>query len=389
MVTTGVLGQRWRASVTPWGAVEPWSGDRRPFDWHVAAADRWHSPAREPSVRQRRIDGTAVVETRIRVPDGDVVHTVWSVADTGGLTLVEVRNESPSPIVVAFTRGDLLSVRPPSTSIEGIELPSDSVAFPVGHRASVTVAIAHPPRRGDLPSSLPTPIGVARGWTARVERASRFVVPGSDLAEEVAALRCEVALAGPALPEDDPVGFLLGVGQLVRMGEPARDRTDEVGAAAERVLRDASRRGEVEWSAAAALDAAGTALAAAEEHRALGDLRRAMAALGPREPLPSEPPDEAARRIEHVERRFVSGSELFPLGLPGDWLGVGVECYSVSTGPASSVSCAVRWHGARPALLWEQSGEPVRLTSPVLAPQWSSSLPAGEALWPEPPEALR
>ena len=33
-----------RASVTPWGAVEPWDGGER-LDWYVAADDRWHVPA--------------------------------------------------------------------------------------------------------------------------------------------------------------------------------------------------------------------------------------------------------------------------------------------------------------------------------------------------------
>jgi len=44
----------------------------------------------------------------------------------------------------------------------------------------------------------------------------------------------------------------------------------------------------------------------------------------------------------------------------------------------------VRWHGARPAVLWEQSGARVRLTSPVLAPDWHSIEAAGDALWPAP-----
>ena len=72
MVTTGVLGGRWRAHVTAWGAVEPWDGGPA-LDWHVAADDRWHSPRHEPAVRQRRLDGTAVVETRVRIPDGDAL----------------------------------------------------------------------------------------------------------------------------------------------------------------------------------------------------------------------------------------------------------------------------------------------------------------------------
>src|SRR5262245_27376698 len=103
MITTGVVGRSWRASITPWGAVEPWDGSP-PLDWWIAADDRWHVPSQEPAVRQQRLDGTAVVETRVRIPRGDAVHRVYSVGDAGGLTIVEVENESPLPIAVAFSR---------------------------------------------------------------------------------------------------------------------------------------------------------------------------------------------------------------------------------------------------------------------------------------------
>jgi len=49
-----------------------------------------------------------------------------------------------------------------------------------------------------------------------------------------------------------------------------------------------------------------------------------------------------------------------------------------------SISFAVRWHGPRPALLWELAPAanvgPVRLVAPGLDPSWSSVEPAGEAL---------
>ena len=64
------------------------------LNWFVAADDRWHVPAVEPTVRQQRLAGTPVTETRVRVPHGDVVHTVYSCADAGGVTVIEVVNES-------------------------------------------------------------------------------------------------------------------------------------------------------------------------------------------------------------------------------------------------------------------------------------------------------
>jgi hypothetical protein len=85
--------------------------------------------------------------------------------------------------------------------------------------------------------------------------------------------------------------------------------------------------------------------------------------------------------VPWLESQFADGAALFPGGLPAAWLGESIEAHGLPTG-ASSVSLAVRWHGARPAVLWEQSGEPVRLTSPVLAPEWASIESSGETLWP-------
>jgi hypothetical protein len=48
------------------------------------------------------------------------------------------------------------------------------------------------------------------------------------------------------------------------------------------------------------------------------------------------------------------------------------------------VAYAVRWHGSRPAVLWEQTGDPVELVAPAVAPAWRTREATGEALWPEP-----
>ena len=75
-----------------------------PLGWYVAADDRWHDPRSDPASATSASPGTAVFETRMRIPGGDAVQRVWSVADRGGYTLLSVDNDSPSPIAVAFTR---------------------------------------------------------------------------------------------------------------------------------------------------------------------------------------------------------------------------------------------------------------------------------------------
>ena len=69
--------------------------------------------------------------------------------------------------------------------------------------------------------------------------------------------------------------------------------------------------------------------------------------------------------------------------VPDEWLGQGVEVHDAPT-HAGRLSYAVRWHGDRPALLWEldahDSVGDVRLTVPGLDPSWSSHDRSGEAL---------
>ncbi len=382
--TTGVTGGRWRATITPWGGIEPW-GEQPPLDWHIAADDRWHSPQREAAVRQRRIDGTAVVETRVRIPDGDAVQRVYSVPDRGGLTIIEVENESPLPIAVAFTHGALQSLRLPTAPIEGITLPEGSVAFPVGHRATLTVALAHDGSgAGPLQGGVPTAAGVARGWTATVDRASRLLLPDAALNERFVAERCELALVGPQHPDNDPVGFLLGVVQLVRMGEKATEWIPDLAHA----LELAAKSAEPNWALAAALDGADHVLAIAGEKRARRDLRALSSRLAASHVLPTDSPSECAYFITWVERLIADvhgdGGRLLPSGIPAGWQGNNFEVYGVPTGALSSVSFAVRWHGERPAVLWEQSGQQVTLSAPAIAPGWQTTDVKGEALWSQP-----
>jgi hypothetical protein len=69
--------------------------------------------------------------------------------------------------------------------------------------------------------------------------------------------------------------------------------------------------------------------------------------------------------------------------VPDAWLGQGWEVHDAPTA-LGRLSYAVRWHGDRPALLWELEPHPgvgpVRLTAPGLDPAWSSTEVRGDAL---------
>jgi len=382
LITTGVVGQRWRASITAWGGIEPWDGSPS-LDWYVAADDRWHVPRQEPAVRQTRLNGTPVTETRLRVPGGDVVHTVYSCADAGGMTVVDVANETSLPVAIAFDRRDVLTERAiADVPIEGIALPVGSFVVPLGHRARIRIGLAHAGGDGGpLPPRLPDASQVARGWAALAERASRFVLPegewGAAVARRVVAERCELVLGGVADPLDGRAAFVVGVAELVRVGEASGEGVvDELAVALETLGADAS------WEADVALAAGARLLAAAGEARAVRDVERVIAAR-PASYAPASPPD-GVFVAPWLESQFAVGADLFPQGLPPGWHSESIEAHGVPTGPSSTVSLALRWHGGRPALLWEQQGPTVLLSAPVLAPGWSSREPAGETLWPAP-----
>jgi hypothetical protein len=97
----------------------------------------------------------------------------------------------------------------------------------------------------------------------------------------------------------------------------------------------------------------------------------------------------AAAELLRVVRRLLvceeeGGLVLCPV-VPEGWRGQGLEVHDVPT-TWGSLSFAVRWHGSRPALLWEVEGSgPVRLRAPGLDPAWSSSERRGDALLAAPP----
>ncbi len=70
--------------------------------------------------------------------------------------------------------------------------------------------------------------------------------------------------------------------------------------------------------------------------------------------------------------------------VPDTWLGQSWEAQDLPT-TEGRLGFAVRWHGDRPALLWElvthdDSSGAVEITAPGLDPNWRSSEPRGEAL---------
>ncbi len=396
----GSVGTPNRAWVTLWGDVVPAGvvGDAPTLQWFVAAEDRWHTPSTEAAVRQRRIDGTPVIETRLRVPEGDAIQRVWSVPDAGGLTVIEVENASTLPFAVAFAGARVLTERPPAdVPIKGIDLPDGAIVLPVAHRATIRVALPHEPSRFStwaLPTLAPA-MAVVRGWETIVHRASRLVLPDAGLGDAVTAARSDLLLAGPVDAADDAIGFLLDVAELGRLGDDADAWMPEVvepiasisradGAEVDLALRACER-----LAVAAGDDRAAGDIAAIRQRRVRDGRARPSTATTQTSFSDVQRGASVGRFVAEVERRIADEGRLLPLGIPRRWLGSNFEVHGVPTGARSTVGFAIRWHGERPAVLWEQHGDTQHLTAPAVDPDWSTDDSSGEALWAAPPQPKR
>jgi hypothetical protein len=378
-IRVGVTGTTWRGAVGPGGELSA-SGEHA-LDWWVAADDRWHHPVDEPSVRQRRIGGAPVVETKVRVPGGDVVMTTFVVPDDGGLTIVGITNDSPAPCAIAFSRRTLLSTRLPTTLPDDAPVPAGAVAYPLPHQQSMQVAIAHDGRVGGTVPSVPDAAQVAAGWVRQCARGMRLDGTDDLIDEGFVTARSTVILDGPDVPGVDAVERLLRCVEWVRLGEPAEPLVDLVAADVATVARSARRRGD--WAADAALRGAAEVLRAAGEGRAAGDAWRMAersTIVEERGPVTAlDPAGDAGRWLANQRALVVRDAgaevELFPGGVePGR--NIAVHDVPVDRG---MVSAAVRWHGERPALLWEAVGD-VAVVAPTLDPTFRSDRARGEAL---------
>ena len=402
----GIRAGGWNAIVNERGSVRLNDGSQV-LDWHIAADDRWHDPSTEPSVRQTRRAGVPVVETRLRIPGGDAIQRVYAVADAGGLVVIEITNESTLPIAVAFTRPDLISSRTPSPrGAQGIELPTGSVVFPVAHGSTLRVALRAP--NNDVANvdveRLPSFEQLQKGWLKSVEQAGYVIVPEGAVAPLVARLRSDALILSGHEIEDwatgaggdcanDPVAYILTLQELLRMGEKltgdsAQIRVDHAARLAQSVetlLKENRKSSILPWDVERALFAAQFVFSRMGENRAADDVSAAQLRMSSAAEPPNVMPADI-RAIAWVEEKMVAvqrdGSvQVFGRGIPRLWLGANLECHRVAAGPLHTVSFGIRWHGEKPALLWEVSGPAgVKLDAGICDPTWSTVESTGETL---------
>ena len=403
MRAVGVRGAAWSAGVSAWGDL--FVEDQERLRWFIAADDRWYRPSRETTVRQREVSGVPVIETRIKVPGGDAVQRVYGVANFGGAIVVEIYNDSSLPFAVAFDRGDISTMREPSpTGVQGIDLPAGSVVFPVGHHATMRAAIlvgagfdaANRRLTAQEIESLPSFEQVERGWLGALQISSRVDVPNLSWSSVLTSQRCKVLLSNSAeLAESSDISLavdlLLDRAERVRLGDKPAQWVDEVAVATERILKQCAKTQSVQWFEERALLGAGMVLNRAGESRGLQDFVSVwsrLAEAGRISNLALASPEIAGtvRQIAWIESQLVAQRrdgviEICPCGIDKSWLGVNFECHKLLASPEHLISYAVRWHGEKPALLWEIDG-PVgtKVAASAIDRTFSSTEMRGETL---------
>ncbi len=437
-----VLGAPGWGEVDARGSVRPGSGEWT-LDWWVGASDRWHRASHEAAVRQSDVGVGAVVETRMKLPDGDAVQRVWAVAAGGGpaAAVVEVGNAAATAFAVALVvqaPGAVLSVspnevlvggepvlgwdRPPAgaavgpDAVEalleaeggattGLDRKGRDVAaavWPLPHTARMAVSASLGRGKVPAPSDLPDAEAVVRGWQAHLDRGTRIEVPDEGLARRIDRNRrrwlgqtsrmetldvaelCELSVRLDHHGYHDDAEVVLDEIAARWTTEVPTERLTAFSVHHDLTGDDEAAVRFVEAvaeavEAAARIGAAAPAepveriLIAAGQDRAAQDFRRL-------ELNAAEPPSEGLRAelvADHREDLLVAP------GFRPAWRGGSLAVYGLPT-RFGTLSYAVRWHGARPALLWELDSrpgqEPVVIRAPELNESWSSREPTGETL---------
>jgi len=382
----GVRGATWRARVDASGVLHP-TDESVSTSWQIAAADTWHNPSREPSTRQKWYAGTPVVETRVRVPGGDVAVRMFCVADVGGVTMWEFENESPSPVVVGFSRSDVLTSVPSSPPL-GTDLPQGSIALPLGHRGTTRVGLLHSrPHTGLLPDDVPRAPAVVRGWETAAEVPSRLLLPEHSLTSRIVEFRTQLLLNETSVDASPHTRI-----ELLRLGEVDDDWALGLSRIAEDIVVAQRRRASLSWDTPWLLTNIAALSTRLSDETLASDVIAAMLRLADRdvESIPSEV-DEPSQVVAWAESLLVRPSlaggrcTVFPNGIPRPWWGQNLEWHRIAADPTRTLSGAVRWHGSRPALLWETSG-PAGLVIDASRgdDEWHTTQSSGETLLPEP-----
>ena len=419
-------------------------------EWAVGAQDRWRVAHDEVAVRQSRVENAPVYETWMRIPGGDIVARVASANDGLGRALIlEFENLSADAVALAvagrvagsaavtvdadaigldgieWIRGErpaggvavavgdpwaAVSAGPDASRVEiDGELPSGALVLALPHRQKVQVQVLID---GEFPSRPVTPDEISAGWRTITANRLAIEVPDSDLGEAWDRILPDVVVqAGSADPRAAAeAAVVLDVAGLHDEADRARATVVEAaesgslrGSDAVAALRSLASRDLLAGQESGLVELAGPLAAAAGEsldRSTLDRVARALEASAPESAADAraaataahgsfDPTSAAAGAADRVLSMVVSaddaaGIDVLP-EVPPEWHGQSIDVRSCGTANGR-ISFSVRWHGARPALLWERLGgsDAVEIRCPGLDASWSTLERSGEALLAEP-----
>ncbi len=427
-----------------------WDGGRWSLDWWVRTEEGWRYPSRTRSVRQE-IGAVPVVQTSFAVPGGSLVALVYAVQGQKGPGLViAYENQSGTAIALALALrpidndglgiAETVKVYDGTIAVDGVKVlradrtPAASVAatdfaalaagveranvetstdatspdgraqaaliFPMPHSSRLQVLLG-----ADLAlSTVPSLEAVSKGWTAHLDQFFSVEVEGDDIGERLATqtrrlatsirkgrvVRPRNAVEDWTLVEDLTVAeSLLAAGDTNVAAELVMASLDS-----DRLLALTNREREAAFNSFTRLwqfSRRPELLEATEESL---DVPLEVLAGATPPPAGSDSkawPVVAARETAALQNVFVSvaGGELHLLGgFDIAWRGRTIDVRNART-PFGRISYSLRWHGERPALLWElepfgpetnDANPSFVVRVPELDDSWSSTERAGEAL---------
>jgi hypothetical protein len=378
------------------------------------------------------------------VPEAEQVAKGWEVQTRRGVRLAvpdpaleTVVEAGRRHLLLAHGGGDLASwPRRPLEWTEAVTVLDALGAY--GFSEEVEQVLATIPERQALDGSLMGPgacagangaalVAVARHWrlTRQVDLAEQLVGPVAKAAHWIDKRRN--ARRGPAFSAEDLAwsvrGLVATAAMLDELGQPeVADDTRRFAESARQALDGLGGEPEPELSGSAVVDPVGRAglspirtLAAAHRELAAGDataldrLGWVLSVASPTAAWPEVVHPRTAGGSAGAGQHAATGAavltfvrdllvrETSSVGLavcsllPSDWLGQGIEVHEAPT-DLGSFSFGIRWHGERPALLWELDPHPgvddLELVAPGLDPMWRGAGLRGEALLTAPVRAV-
>lgn len=426
-----------------------WIDGRFSVDWWIRTGEGWRYPSRTRKVRQV-VGAVPVIETSFAMANGEILATAFVAQSSKGPVLaIDFVNDSSTPIALALAIRPIdseglgiiehVKVYDNTVSIDGAVLlvadrsPSASVAVadfvslpPAVERASSGQAVEATSDLGTAQAAMIFPmleqvrlsvvvgadvapaeagrrVAVENGWLTHLDRLLQVEVEGMEVDAELAlairrlvttvrggrVVRTRAGIGQWSLVDDLCIAdALLEIGDAHSAAEIVLDALDpDRLLAAEAVERDVAMNSFVRlWQHTRRPEI----LAAARESLEVPD--EVLIQITPAAALSTASSWPVVNAVAALKTRrcFVSerGGELHMLdGFEPAWRGQKIDVRNARTA-FGRLSYSLRWHGERPALLWDLDvdadamnfSEPAAIRVPALDVEWRTDQMAGEAL---------